>query len=62
MIYVEVSFALVGGGRKTEERRFDDCRKALRFMYGMKRKGNRITGWRTDDPDDNEYLWERFHG
>lgn len=62
MIYIEVSFVGKDGKlRLCEERRFDDCRKALRFMYAMRRKGNKILGWRTDYPDDNEYLWERWH-
>ena len=61
MIYIEVMFVGKDGKRTCEEKTFDDCRKALRFMHAMRRKGNLISGWRTDDADDNEYLWERWH-
>lgn len=61
MIYVDVTFINKAGIRTREEKGFADRRKALRFMYGMKRKGNPIHGWRTDDAEDHRYLWERFH-
>ena len=60
MIYIDVIFISKDGKRTHEEKRFDDCRKALRFMYAMKRQGNLIHGWRTDDPEDNEYLWTKW--
>lgn len=61
MIYVEVIFVAKDGKRTHEEKSFDDCRKALRFMFAMKRKGNIIDSYRCDYRDDFEYLWERWH-
>ena len=61
MIYIDVVFkSKLTGKWLIETKEFDDCVKALRFMYSMKNKGNIIDGWRCDDPEDNEYLGRRF--
>lgn len=39
---------------------FKTKQAALRYMYMLKNKGYFITGWRCDDPLDNEWLNRRF--
>ena len=39
---------------------FDNVKKALRFLYAIKRAGGIVSGWSCDDPYDNEYLNQRF--
>ena len=60
MIYIDVTFYNKSGGLTREERKFSSCYMALRFMYAMKRHGNLVHGWRTDDPEENEYLWTKW--
>ena len=45
---------------KEVSNQFDNRIKALRFLYGIKKRGYTITGWICDDPYDNEYLDLRF--
>ena len=42
-------------------RDFYDCRKALAFMKSIDapNKESFITGWDCDNPDDNEWLYQR---
>ena len=62
MIYIEVIFINKILNKYIVEERSFNCRiKALRFMYGMKRKGHIINCWRCDYPEDNEYLSRRFY-
>lgn len=42
------------------EKEFLDVRKALRFLYSIK-KNCVILGWDTDDQWDNEWLNRRFN-
>lgn len=39
---------------------FDSRIKALRFLYGIKKRGYVILGWFCDYDDDAEYLNRRF--
>lgn len=60
MIYINVIFKSKNGQFIQETKTFDDCIKALRFMYGIRRKGHIIDGYKCDDPEESEYLNERF--
>ena len=40
---------------------FHNKKSALRFMYMMKNKGFMITGWKCEDPCDNDWLNRRFN-
>ncbi|MBO7696337.1 MAG: hypothetical protein J6T10_27180 [Methanobrevibacter sp.] len=61
MIIVEVIFINRILNKYMVEEKCFNCRiKALRFMYGMRRKGHIINGWRCDHEEDNEYLSKRF--
>ena len=61
MIEVFILFTYKTGERKEETRTFDNKYSALRFMYGIERKGNLITGWKCKHAEDNDYLSKRFH-
>lgn len=39
---------------------FRNKKSALKFMYMMNHKGYIISGWRCEDPYDNEWLDKRF--
>lgn len=39
---------------------FHNKKSALKFMYMMKNKGFMITGWKCEDPYDNDWLNRRF--
>lgn len=60
MIEVSVLFTYKTGEIKEETRKFNNKYSALRFMYGIERKGNIVTGWKCDLPEDNNYLSKRF--
>lgn len=61
MIEVLILFIYKTGERKEEKRTFDNKYSALRFMYGIERKGHLITGWKCEHSEDNDYLSKRFH-
>lgn len=61
MIEVSFIYKTKDGTSKEDARKFNSKQMALRFMYGMSHKGNYITGWKCDLPDDNEWLNKRFH-
>lgn len=48
-------------GYKEGSKEFHDSKKALAFMYTMKKKGFKNFEWITEDPEDNEYLYRRFY-
>lgn len=60
MIYVNVLFKYKSGEIKEETRKFDNKYSALRFMYGIERKGNIVTGWKCNLLEDHNYLSKRF--
>lgn len=61
MIKVYILFNYKTGGRKEESQKFDNKYSALRFMYGIERKGHLITGWECEYKEDNDYLSNRFY-
>lgn len=60
MVTVYVRFKLKDGSTREEERKFNTCYIALRFMYRIKRLNHSILGWKCDYAEDNEYLSKRF--
>ena len=60
MIEVSVLFKYKTGEVKEETRKFDNRYSALRFMYGIEHNYHIVTGWKCDNPKDNEYLSKRF--
>lgn len=61
MIEVNILFIYKSGERKEETRTFYNKISALRFMYGIERKGHLITGWKCEHVEDHEYLSKRFY-
>ena len=51
MIYIDI---------EGKEKTINNRKKALAFMYMMKRKGYIVLGYRCDDNDDKEWLDKRI--
>lgn len=60
MIDVDVLFKTKTGERKNETKKFNNKVSALRYMYGIERKGHIVLGWKCDHAEDNNYLTKRF--
>lgn len=57
MIYVTVWFK---DQAQSETKEFHNRITALRFMYGIRRKGHIIINYYADDPEDTEWINRRF--
>ena len=60
MIYIDVLYRLKTGEKKNDTKSFNNKISALRFMYGIERKGNIVLGWRCEHSEEHEYLRRRF--
>lgn len=60
MIEIDVLYRLKTGEQKNETKSFNNRVSALRFMYGIERKGNIVLGWKCEHSEDNDYLGRRF--
>lgn len=58
---ITLTFQYLGADNNYHEGKneFQDCKKALRFMYKFRFKFKNFE-WICDDPEDNEYLYSRW--
>lgn len=60
MIYVDYYYRNKNGETKEGTNEFTDREKARRFIIAVRKaKDKTLIGWRCDDPEDNNYIWQR---